>query len=448
MVVLLLLSTFAAPSRASTLSVQTLTNDNGYRPTWGLDIVDQRSATLNDTYTYGYTGQGVKVYVLDTGVNSTHVEFGSRVLPGYSAIDGDASTADCHGHGSHAAGVIGGTTYGVAKQVQIVPVRILNCSATGNATDVLEGINWMIGNHQAGDLAVANLSFSASGASEPLDQAIADAITAGIHVVVSAGNRNRDACLYSPGRVGDVITVGAIDRNLKKPTYSNFGSCVDVWAPGSDVVSTWYDSPTSLRSQSGTSMAAPHVSGVVALLLHEHGAMTATAMSNMIRSNATTGIISEMGAGSSDLLVHSLSTSLQSAMSTTTTSTSTTSTTTMTPDTTTSTTTTLTTSSTTSSSSTTSTTSAPPTPSGGSSGSAGSSSSSSRTTTTTSSTTTSTSTTLVLTSPPSAKSGVGISRRCRSRSLRTAGNARFRCNSRGVWVQTKIRNTSVVKGSR
>ena len=345
-------------------SDQSLQNDNGWRPQWGLDRIDQVSAVLNDTYSYEYSGSGVDVYVIDSGINSSHTEFADRVRPGYSAISDGNGTEDCNGHGSHVSGIAGGTVYGVAKAVSVIPVRVTGCNGVGAVSTVLDGINWMIAHHQSGVPAVANLSIGA-GISSILNDAIVSAISDGITVVVAAGNRNADACDYAMSSELTALTVAAITPSNAKASYSNYGPCVDIFAPGSDVVSAWYGSSTILRSRSGTSMAAPHASGVAAQILEQHPTWTPQEVYAQIVSQSTPNAISAVSADTVNLLLfNNYQPALAEAPATTTT--------TISPDTTLSVTTT-----TDSPVSTTTTTVAPPT----------------TTTTTTSTTTTSTSTT-------------------------------------------------------
>jgi subtilisin family serine protease len=418
---ILVSTAFLIPGRARAATEQVLENDNGYRPTWGLDLIDQRSPVHNDRYIYAHTGQGVTVYVLDSGVNSTHVEFGGRVVAGYSAIDALPGTEDCSGHGTISAGLIGSQTYGVAKGVTIVPIRVLNCSNTGTTADVIEGINWMIDQHQTGDLAVANMSLS-GGANTTLDDAVNAAIAVGIHVVVSAGNRNNDACGYSPSRVSDTIVVGGLNRDLSKVSSSSYGTCLDIWAPGADVVAPWWDSTTSARSSSGTSVAAPFVTGAVALLLEEFGAMSATEMSGLITGNATTGLSFTTTPTSPDVRLY-VGTSDRSVVPATT---STTTTTTV-PTTTTTTTTT--------------------TPSGGSSSSSNSGGSSPRTTTTTTSTTLALPLPALATPPTRTNVPKFVGKRCKPTARRSAGGVSYRCTAKGKWILVKPRPATRTFGS-
>ncbi len=245
--------------------------------TWGLDRIDQRTRPLSGTFTYNRTGAGVKAYVIDTGIRFAHSEFGGRAITGYDAVDGGGAD-DCNGHGTHVAGTIGGSTYGVAKGVTLVGVRVLNCSGSGTTSGVIAGIDWVTGNHAAGQPAVANMSLG-GGASSALDTAVNNSINDGISYAVAAGNgnmggRQQNACNYSPARVAAAMTISATTSSDAKASWANYGSCVDWFAPGVSITSAWYTSNTATNTISGTSMATPHTAGVPAL--HLEGAPTAT----------------------------------------------------------------------------------------------------------------------------------------------------------------------------
>jgi len=297
-----LLSLFFA---ATSVVSQPLQNDNGWRPAWGLDRIDQREWTLNDTYNYTLTGAGVNVYVFDSGINSSHEEFVGRVLPGTSVINDSYGTEDCAGHGSHTASIIGGKTYGVAKNVNLIPVRVLNCSNGNSSSATLyTAIDWIKAHHDDTIPSIVNMSVGMSR-SEALNEAVRSLIADGLIVVAAAGNQNRDACLYSPGSETSAITVAAIDMADTRASYSNFGPCVDIFAPGSDVVGAWVGPPNTYRSSSGTSNAAPIVTGIIATFLQANPNMTQQQAEQKLIENATRNAVYNIGTGSVNLLAYS-----------------------------------------------------------------------------------------------------------------------------------------------
>ena len=259
---------------------------------WGLDRIDQTSGR-DSTYTYTETGSGVTAYVIDTGIYSAHSNFGGRVLPGFSSIAG--GTQDCNGHGTHVAGTIGSATYGVAKSVSLVPVRVLDCNGSGTVSGVIAGIDW-VSSQAVGGLRVANMSLG-GGASTAIDTAVNSLINRGVTVVVAAGNNGANACNYSPARVPGAITVASSTANDGFSSFSNSGSCVDILAPGSGIQSTWHTSTTATNVISGTSMASPHVAGTVALFFQKFGYLTPAQMDQQLKSRATTNLISGVPSG-------------------------------------------------------------------------------------------------------------------------------------------------------
>ncbi len=271
-------------------------------PTWGIDRIDQRNLPLSSSYHYDQTGSGVTAYIIDTGILSTHTQFSGRVASGYYSVG--SSTTDQNGHGTHVAGTVGGSTYGVAKGVTLVPVRVLDAQGSGTDSGVIAGINWVTSNHTTGP-AVANMSLG-GGASSSLDAAVNSSIADGVTYAVAAGNDNADASSYSPARVANAITVGSTTNTDARSSFSNYGSIVDVFAPGSNITSSWYTSTTATNTISGTSMATPHVAGVAALYLAAHTSATPATVQSWITSNATTGVVTSPGTGSPNRLLYSL----------------------------------------------------------------------------------------------------------------------------------------------
>ncbi len=294
-----------------------LASDTQQGATWGLDRVDQSFLPLNDRYQYpADAGTGVTVYVIDTGLRSSHNDFTGRVSPGrnfagtgglglplFGLLGGDGDpqdTSDCNGHGTHVSSTAVGTEYGVAKDATVAPVRVLNCAGAGSNSDVIAGVDWVAENHQAP--AVANMSLG-GGNSDALDRAVRGAIEEGVTFVVAAGNDDADACSGSPNRVAEAVTVGSTNRNDQRSSFSNHGSCLDLFAPGSNITAAWYQSDNDTNTISGTSMASPHVAGNAALMLAADGQLTPAAVHQALVQQSTANVLSGIKAGSPNLLL-------------------------------------------------------------------------------------------------------------------------------------------------
>ncbi len=272
-------------------------------PSWGLDRIDQHALPLDNSYTYNNNGAGVTAYIIDTGIRISHTDFGGRASVGTDTVGDGQNGIDCNGHGTHVSGTVGGATYGVAKGVSLVAVRVLNCSGSGTTSGVIAGVDWVTKNHKSP--AVANMSLG-GGLSTSLNTAVANSIASGVTYAIAAGNSNRDACRFSPASVSTAITVGATTNTDARASYSNYGKCLDIFAPGSSITSDWNSSNTATNTISGTSMATPHVAGVAALYLNGHPTATPADVAGAITTNATAGVVKSAGKGSPNLLLYSL----------------------------------------------------------------------------------------------------------------------------------------------
>lgn len=283
-------------------------NDTQSNATWGIDRIDQRNLPLSKTYTYDTSASNVNAYVIDTGIRTSHGEFGGRASVGTDTVGDGRNGQDCQGHGTHVAGTVGGKNYGVAKGVKLVAVRVLDCEGSGTTAGVIAGVDWVTAN--AKKPAVANMSLGGS-ANTSLDNAVKKSIASGVSYAIAAGNGlpilglPANACNYSPARVPEAITVGATDSTDRRASFSNFGTCLDLFAPGVDITSAWKDSDTATNTISGTSMATPHTAGAAALYLADHPTATPAQVRDAVVNNATSGKVVDPRYGSPNKLLYS-----------------------------------------------------------------------------------------------------------------------------------------------
>jgi subtilisin family serine protease len=268
-------------------------------PSWGLDRIDQRALPLNNSYTYPNNGAGVTAYIIDTGIRITHSDFGGRAIWGTNTVD--TNNTDCHGHGTHVAGTVGGSAYGVAKGVTLIAVKVLNCAGSGTNTQVINGINFVTSHHTTG-AAVANMSLG-GGFSQAENDAVTNSINDGVTYAIAAGNSNANACSFSPSSTPAAITLGATGSNDVRASFSNFGTCLDLFAPGVSITSAWNTSDTATNTISGTSMASPHAAGVAAIIKAANPSFTPQQVRDRMVADATSGVVGSPGTGSPNLLL-------------------------------------------------------------------------------------------------------------------------------------------------
>jgi subtilisin family serine protease len=269
-------------------------------PPWGLDRIGQRDLPLNQTYSYTATGTGVNAYIIDTGIRITHTQFGGRASIGFDAVGDGQNGNDCNGHGTHVSGTVGGSTFGVAKNVRLFAVRVLNCSGSGSIAGVIAGVDWVTA-HRIRP-AVANMSLG-GGVSAALDTAVRNSIASGVTYAIAAGNSNANAANSSPARVAEAITVGASTITDARASFSNFGSVVDIFAPGQGILSAWRTSDTATDTISGTSMATPHVAGVAARFLQNNTGASPATVRNELVAQATLNHLSGIPSGTANRLL-------------------------------------------------------------------------------------------------------------------------------------------------
>ncbi|MFD0202845.1 MULTISPECIES: S8 family peptidase [Saccharothrix] len=269
-------------------------------PSWGLDRIDQRDLPLNSSYTYPNDGTGVTAYIIDTGIRTTHSDFGGRASWGTNTVD--SNNTDCNGHGTHVAGTVGGTAHGVAKGVRLIAVKVLNCQGSGSFAGVAAGIDWVTGHHTSGP-AVANMSLGGSGSDPTGEAAVRNSIADGVTYAIASGNSNANACNFTPARVAEAITVNASTNTDARASFSNWGTCTDIFAPGQNITSAWMTNDTATNTISGTSMAAPHVAGGAAVLLGATPSLTPAQVADAMIANSTPNKITSPGTGSPNRLL-------------------------------------------------------------------------------------------------------------------------------------------------
>ena len=270
-------------------------------PSWGLNRIDQRDLPLDTSYTYPNDGAGVEAYIIDTGIRVTHQDFGGRAVWGTNTV-GDGNNTDCHGHGTHVAGTVGGTNYGVAKGVALTAVKVLSCSGSGSFAGIVAGVDWVTGDHTSGG-AVANMSLGGTGSNATLENAVRASISDGTVYAIASGNSNSDACNFTPARTPEAITVNASTINDARASFSNFGTCTDIFAPGENITSAWNTSDSATNTISGTSMATPHVAGGAAIILNANPGMAPQTVATTMYNNSTPNKITNPGTGSPNRLL-------------------------------------------------------------------------------------------------------------------------------------------------